>query len=163
MLDQNLAATPRSSPTLIRSLTHGTHHASRSRRAKFPSWPQRALSSWSVRQRRKISTPCIPWPPPPYPQPSAGTRPSRRHTSAGGWICPSCCHTSASARSHPSRRHTSAGAQSHPSHRWYFLIKSVVSISIVLFSIFFLGVVYTDIAFMNNTYVLPLLLVVEEY
>jgi len=46
---------------------------------------------------------------------------------------------------------------------WYFLIKSVVSISIVLFSIFFLGVVYTDIAFMNNTYVLPLLVVVEEY
>ena len=30
-------------------------------------------------------------------------------------------------------------------------------------SILFLGVVYTDIAFMNNTYVLPLLLVVEEY
>ena len=39
----------------------------------------------------------------------------------------------------------------------------VVSISIVLFSIFFSGVVYTDIAFMNNTYVFPLLLVVEEY
>jgi hypothetical protein len=46
---------------------------------------------------------------------------------------------------------------------WYFLIKSVVSISIVLFSIFFSGVVCRDIAFMNNTYVLPLLLVVEEY
>ena len=45
---------------------------------------------------------------------------------------------------------------------YYFLFKSVGIISIVLFSIFFLGVVYTDIAFMNNTYVLPLV-VVEEY